>query len=300
MVTAQIDFVGLGFGSNDILCVLPEIPMDNKVRIIEHLIQGGGPAATSTVAAARLGMSAAFIGTVGDDEAGKRIIDDFESEGVRTENMVVRKNSVSPVAYCWIEQSSGKRSVAWTSGNLEKLLPGELNMNLIRNAKILHLDGHQLPAAVAAAKEAKKHNVLVNFDAGSLYPGVEELLPYCDIVIASESFARSYSKEDDLDKAIFKLAEIGAPVIGITMGEAGSMVLDKGVIKRCPAFKINPVDTTGAGDVFHTGFALRYLETQDLMECMRFASAVSALKCLKLGGRSGIPTRSQVDEFLKN
>ena len=83
------------------------------------------------------------------------------------------------------------------------------------------------------------------------------------------------------------------------MGDQGSMVLDNGTILRCPAFKIQPVDTTGAGDVYHAAFGVRYLETQDLMDCMRFASAVSALKCLKLGGRTGIPTRTEVDDFLK-
>ena len=84
------------------------------------------------------------------------------------------------------------------------------------------------------------------------------------------------------------------------MGENGSMVLDRGKILRCPAFRITPVDTTGAGDVYHTGFALRYLETHDLMESMRFASAVSALKCLQPGGRTGIPSREEADEFLEN
>ncbi len=77
-------------------------------------------------------------------------------------------------------------------------------------------------------------------------------------------------------------------------------LLDNGKILHCPAFSVKPVDTNGAGDVFHAAFAVRYLETQNLMECMRFASAVSAFKCLKLGGRAGIPNRKDVDEFLKN
>ena len=67
----QCDFVGLGFCSNDYLALLPEIPIDNKVQMLEHLVQGGGPAATAVVAAARLGLSAAFIGVTGDDEPGK-------------------------------------------------------------------------------------------------------------------------------------------------------------------------------------------------------------------------------------
>ncbi len=296
----RIDFVGVGFCSNDYLSLLPEIPIDSKVQMLEHVVQGGGPAATSTVAAARLGLSSAFISVVGDDDPGKRILRDFEAEGVSTRGMIVRKNETSPIAYCWIDAPTGKRSVAWTRGTLAELTAEEVDLDLIRNAKAVHIDGHNPVGALAAVKEAKKHGVLVNFDAGTLRPGVKELLPYADLLIASEAFARGYTGENDLDKAIFKLAEIGSQVVGITMGEQGSMVLDHGKILRCPAFRITPVDTTGAGDVYHTGFCVRYLETHDRMECMRFGSAVSALKCLKLGGRTGIPTRRQVDEFLAN
>ena len=294
----QCDFVGLGFCSNDYLALLPGIPIDNKVQMLEHLVQGGGPAATATVAAARLGLSAAFIGVAGDDEPGKWILRDFETEKVSTEGMVIRKGHTSAIAYCWIDSPIGKRSVAWTRGTLPELKAEEVNLELVRQAKILHLDGHNPQAALAAAKEARRHDIPVLLDAGTLRDGVRELLPYVTVLIASELFARQYSGQNDLRKAIFKLAETGAEVTGVTMGKDGSMVLDGGKILHCPAFEIEPVDTTGAGDVYHAGFAVRYLETHDLMECMRFASAVSAIKCLKLGGRAGIPVRQQVDEFL--
>lgn len=296
----KADFVGLGFCSNDYLAILPEIPLDNKVQMLEHLVQGGGPAATSTVAAARLGVSAAFIGTVGDDEPGKKIISDFEAEGVSTENMLIRRGAASAIAYCWIEGPTGKRSVAWTRGSLEELQAEEVDLELIRHAKILHIDGHNPKGALAAVKEAKKHNIIVNFDAGTLRDGVPELLPYTTILIASEKFAGQYSGEEDLEKALLKLGEIHAPVTGLTMGEKGSLFLDKGEILHIPAFPISAVDTTGAGDVFHAAFGVRYMETGDLRESARFASAVSAIKCLKLGGRAGIPTREVVNEFLKN
>ena len=294
----RTEFVGLGFCSNDYLSLLPEIPIDNKVQMLEHLVQGGGPAATATVAAARLGLSAAFISTVGDDDPGKRILLDFEAEKVSTRAVVVRPGMTSPVAYCWIDAPTGQRSVAWTRGTLPELKPEEVDLELVRNAKMLHIDGHNPAGALAACREAKKHGVLVNFDAGTLRDGVPELLPYADILIASEKFARQYSGLDDLEQALRELGEVGAAVTGVTMGDKGSMVLDRGGILHCPAFKIKPVDTTGAGDVYHAGFGVRYLETRDLMECMRFGSAVSALKCLKLGGRAGIPSRAEVDAFL--
>lgn len=293
------DFVALGFCSNDHLCLLPEIPLDAKVQMLEHQIQGGGPAATAAVSAARLGMSAAFVGTIGDDADGQTILREFEAEGVSTESLRVRSACSSPIAYCWIDQPSGKRSVAWTRGNLPELNPDEVDLTCIAQAKILHLDGHQPKAALAAAKTAREHGILVNLDAGTLRDGVPELIEYVDILIASEAFARQYSGESDLEKALPKLAQAGARVTGCTMGEAGSMLYDQGKLIRCPAFKVEVVDTTGCGDVFHAAFGIRYLETRDPVESQRFAAAVSALKCRKLGGRAGIPNRLEVENFLR-
>lgn len=295
-----IDFVGLGFCSNDYLSLLPEIPIDHKVQILEHLIQGGGPAATATVAAARLGVSTAFISMVGDDDAGKRILTDLEAEGIDTSSMIRRPGSSSPVAYCWIDQPTGKRSIAWTRGTLKELLPSELDMDRIRSAKVLHLDGHNTEAAIAAAEEAHKAGVLVNLDAGTIRPGIEKIIANTDIFFTSEYFARTWTGEEDLEKALRKLLDAGAKVTGITIGSEGSIAWDNGKIIHCPAADISPiVDTTGAGDTFHGAFAVRYLECGDIPESMRFASAVAGLKCTKLGGRTGLPDRKTVDEFLK-
>ena len=252
----RADFIGLGFCSNDYLAVLPEIPIDHKLQMLEHLVQGGGPAATAAVAAARLGVTASFVGVVGDDDPGKRIIRDFEAEHVATDGIVIRRGSESAIAYCWIEQSTGKRSVAWTRGTLQELQAEEVDLEAVRNAKVLHIDGHNPRAALAAVKEARKHGVIVNFDAGTLRDGVPELLPYVTILIASEKFAVQYANDSDMERALLKLGEIGAPVTGLTMGDRGSLILDNGQIRHCPAFPITPVDTTGAGDVFHAAFAV--------------------------------------------
>ncbi len=294
-----IEYVALGFCSNDYLSILPEIPLDGKVQILEHLVQGGGPAATSAVAASRLGWKAAFLGSIGDDAPGTKILDDFKAEGVDCSGIRIREHSASPIAYCWIEAPTGKRSVAWTRGSLKELRPEEVDMGLVQNARVLHLDGHHTEAAIAAAKMAKQSGTLVNFDAGTVRPGVEELVKLSDILFTSEHFAFQWTGETDPGKALPKLQECGARVTGITLGEKGSAAWVGGKVVFCPAFRIKPVDTTGAGDVFHTGFAVRYLECGDIPESMRFASAVSALKCLKPGGRTGIPSRAETEDFLK-
>ena len=294
-----IDFVGLGFCSNDYIAILPEIPIDRKVQMLEHLVQGGGPAATATVAAARLGMKSALISVTGDDDPGQRIIRDLEDENVHTGAMIVRENSSSPIAYCWIDQPTGKRSIAWTRGSLRELDPKELDMELILQAKILHLDGHNPAAAIVAAREAHRHGVLVNLDAGTIRPGVEKIIENTDILFTSEDFARAWTGENDLEKALLQLVKNGTKVTGITMGNQGSIAFDDGRIIHCPASPVSPVvDTTGAGDVFHSALGIKYLEQGDLYESMRFASAVAGLKCRKPGGRTAIPTRREVDDFL--
>ena len=232
------------------------------------------------------------------DEHGARIRRDLEGEGIYTGAMQIRKDCSSSIAYCWIEKATGKRSIAWARGNFAELSGDEVNLELIRKAKIVHFDGHNPQGAIAAAKEARQHGVIVSLDAGTLRPEIKDLLPYVTILIASEDFARCYTGEEDLEKALLKLGENGSEVTGITMGCKGSMVLENGKAVYCPAFKIQAVDTTGAGDVYHGAFAVRYCETRDLRESMLFASAVSALKCLKPGGRTGIPTRAEVEKFL--
>lgn len=295
---APVEFVAMGYCSNDYLCRVPQIPIDHKVEIIEHQIQGGGPAADAVVAAARLGLRTMFVTSVGNDDGGKRILADLAREGIDTSRIPVREGCGSPMAYCWID-SDGKRSVAWTHNGLRLLTAEEVPYDVIAGAKMLHLDGHHPEAALAAAKCAKENGVLFNFDAGTIRPGVEQLVELADLLIASEYFARTFTGEQDLDRALLKLAKYQAKVTGITLGAGGSIFYDNGEIRRFPIFPAPVVDTTGAGDSFHAGFAFRYLQTQDIAVCARFASAVAAIKCGKLGARAGLPTLEQVETFLK-
>ena len=146
---APVEFVAMGYCSNDYLCRVPQIPIDHKVEIIEHQIQGGGPAADAAVAAARLGLRTMFVTSVGNDDGGKRILADLAREGIDTSRIPVREGCGSPMAYCWID-SDGKRSVAWTHNGLRLLTAEEVPYDVIAGAKMLHLDGHHPEAALAA------------------------------------------------------------------------------------------------------------------------------------------------------
>jgi ribokinase len=297
----NFDYIGIGFCSNDHLAVLPFIPMDTKVRMLSHRIMGGGPAANSTAGAASLGKSAAFVGTVGDDADGDMILRDFRAQGVDTSMVKVRPGATSAIAYLWIEEKTGNRSCAWTREGLDELTADEIDPEAIASAKVLHVDGHNAAGAIAAAKVAREAGVLVNYDAGTHRDGMEDLLGLADLMICSEEFILKLTGLKDAEEAVRQVwAKYHPKVCGATMGVRGSMAFDGKDFVRCPAFKVEKVvDTTGCGDLFHTGFAIRYLETQDLMECQRFGAAVSAIKCRGLSGRPpSAPTRAEVEAFL--
>ncbi len=299
----KAEYVGIGYCSNDHLAVVPFIPMDTKVQMRRHAILGGGPAGNSTAAAAALGKKAAFIGTVGDDPDGRAILSDFAAQGVDTSAMKVRQGATSAIAYLWIEEKTGNRSCVWTREGLTELSSDEVDLDLVRGAQVLHVDGHQPQAAIAAAKAANEAGVLVNYDAGTHRDGMQELLPLADLLICSEEFILKLTGLADAEAAVRKVYETYRPkVCGATMGVKGSMCFDGRDFVKMPAFQVEKVvDTTGCGDLFHTGFAVRYLETQDLAECQRFAAAVSAIKCRGLSGRPpSAPTREEVEDFLKS
>ena len=295
------DFISLGFVSNDHLAIVPFIPMDTKVKMLSHAIIGGGPAGNAAAGAVALGMDVAFAGTVGDDADGRMILDEFAREGVDTSMVKVRKGATSAIAYLWVEEKTGNRSCVWTREGLTELTADEIDAESVAKAKILHLDGHNAAGAIAAAKVAREAGVLVNYDAGTHRDGMHELLGLADLMVCSEEFILKLTGLKDAEEAVRQVfAKYKPKVCGATMGVRGSMCFDGKDFVKCPAFHVEKVvDTTGCGDLFHTGFAIRYLETHDLMECQRFGAAVSALKCRGLSGRPpSAPTRAEVESFL--
>ncbi len=296
------DFVGLGYGGMDTYCVLPRIPLDDKVQIQSMFRQGGGPASTATVAAARLGLRTALVSATGDDADGQEILHQLAAEGIDTRFVQVQTGAASPVAYCWIDAASGSRSIAWSLGTVAYLDAKDIDPTAFSDTYALHLDSHHPAAAIQAAAAVRAGGGTVFLDAGTYNDRTCSLLPSCDVVIASEPFARGLVGRDDPAAAIRSLHERGAKWAGVTLGKQGSMMSDGRETITLPIHPVEPiVDTTGAGDVYHGAFVTRYVDfvkagqTPELRECMQFATVVAGLKCRALGGRTAIPTRAEVD-----
>lgn len=293
-----IEIVGLGYCGLDYLCLAPRIPIDDKVEALETLTQGGGPSATAIYAAGKLGAKTAFIGVRGDDSRGLAIDAGLKEVSVNTSSMIIRKNVESPAAFCWTEAETGKRSIVWTRGALKPVDPEELNLDLIASSKVLHLDGHQTKAALKAAEYAASKDVAVSIDAGTIVPEIEKLLDFCNIIIASEKFAERFTGKSNPEKSVKMLYRKNCRFSAVTLGSDGSLGFDGKELFRQAPYDVKVVDTTGAGDVFHGAFVYKYAKGGNWRECMRFATGVSALKCTKFGGRTGIPTLNELEKFL--
>jgi ribokinase len=269
-------------------------PPDVKCEFIDMVAQGGGPVATALVALARWGISSTFAGVLGNDQFGAIIKESLEVEGIDTSGVRVREGFDSQFAFILAEPGIGRRTIFWRRPTGPPPDPEEINYRIIQNAQVVHTDGFFPEATLAACKAAKEAGVRVVVDAGSLREGMLDIARLSDYFLASETFAESFVGEGKPLDACFRLAEIGPRVVGVTLGPRGYVALDRGRIIERPAYAVEAVDTTGCGDVFHAGFIYGLIQNWDVDKSLDFAAWAAAMVSLKLGGRSGIPTLSEM------
>lgn len=292
--------IGLGQCSLDILGQLDSYPeLDEKAELNALLVQGGGPVATALVTLSRLEVPVAMVGAVGDDRFGTQIRDGLMLEKVNCTHLVQSSGCSSQVAFIAVD-GQGHRNIFWHRGTASAVVPEGFTALLAGSARVLHLDGLHLDAAIAAARLARCRKVVTVLDAGTLRPGLEELLPLIDHLVVSERFASQFIGRDDPQGAAAALAKFGAEAVTVTLGKAGSLSRGaSGHVFHQPAFAVDVVDTTGCGDVYHGGYIYGLLQGWPLQETVRFAAACAALKARALGGRTAIPRLLEVENYLR-
>ena len=270
--------VGIGAAVFDILMTVDAFPReDTKLRGLETKFQCGGPCATGLVAISKLGESASYMGTVGDDMYGTFVKAEMERYGVDTSCVKV-----------------------WNRGEAAAPTVEDVDLDVLKQAKYLHLDGNQLDCAIFAAKKAHEMGVTVSMDAGGAYPNIEKLLPLVDVLIPSEEFSMKVTGCATAKEAAAVLQERYHPqILVITQGSKGGFIWENGREVRYPVFPVKAIDSNGAGDTFHGAFVAARLKGMDVYEACRFASAASALKCTRFGAQQGIPGYEEVLEFMK-
>jgi sulfofructose kinase len=298
----QFDVVGVGLNATDTLILLPHFPAyGGKVPFEREILSPGGQVASALVTCAKLGLSAKYIGTVGDDERGRVQLESLRVSGLNLEDVEVRRNCPNQSAYILVDQSTGERTVLWKRDECLRIDPASLTPEKITCARLLHIDGHDTQAVARAAEIARAHRIPVTVDVDTIYPGFERVLPNVDYLVASSEFPSRWTSERDPFRALALIQdEYHMPVAAMTLGSHGALARADGRFIYSPAFVVNCIDTTGAGDVFHGAFCYAVLQNMPLRETLEFSNAMAALNSTALGARGGIATVEQAQALMRS
>ena len=287
-----IDVLCVGYACVDINFNAPHHPAsDEKIRALSMHSCGGGPASNAAVAISRLGGQAAFAGYLGRDAFGDAHLMELLEAGVQTKG-VDRGDAATPVAAITIKPDGERSIVDYRAPTA--LAPKDMISLSSLPARVLLVDGHQPLLSIKLVEEARRLGIPSVLDAGSVHDGTMSLYKKVDYLISSEKFAQQFSGEGDPRKALASF-DGKAPFTAVTWGSDGVYWQDDDGQHHMPAFDIEAVDTTGAGDAFHGAFALGLAQLMELKTNLRRACATAALTCLKVGARSALPDRARVE-----
>jgi sulfofructose kinase len=299
--TSVVDIVGVGLNATDTIIRLPHFPAFNsKVEFRVSEILPGGQVATAVTACAHWGLKARYVGKIGDDPAGVLQQSEMQKSGIEAHWIVVPECQ-SQSSFILVDEISGERTVLWKRDARLELLPSEIEREWVVQARLLHVDGHDCAGATEAARWARSARIPVTADLDNLYPGVEALLENVDYAIASREFhTRLCGESDPLISLPAVASRFGCRLTAATLGADGVLAWDGARFHYSPAFAIKPVDTTGAGDVFHAAFAYALLRGDDLPRSLEFSCAAAGLSCLGMGARGGIASLKEIGELIGN
>ncbi len=279
--------VGLGACVMDTLISCNTYPVeDTKMKADNIFVSGGGPVGNALVIMSKLGVKCFVLGALADDNASEYLINDFNRYNVDTSYIYREKCTSSFTSYILLNDKNNTRTCVFDRGTVSDE-PSNLNFSVLDDADVLHLDGNYLNCAIEAAKYAKSRGVKVSLDAGGLYPGIERLLPYVDLLIPSAEFAMGITKTTTIVDAINVLSKKYNPeILVVTDGVNGGYFFNGQNAIHYDSIKVNAVDTNGAGDTFHGAFVVAYCDGKSVEDCCDFASKVAAYKCQNKGVRT--------------
>ncbi len=290
--------VCVGITVLDRIWYLDDLPKEGGKYVAKDYTEvGGGPAATAAVAAAKLGAEVDFIGRVGDDDTGRRLLAELESLGVNTRYTRVVKGARSSQSAVLVD-ASGERVIAnYPSADLPATADWLKEIDFSQWDSVL-ADVRWHEGAKQAFTLARQQGVPTVLDADVTPQDIAELVALSDHAAFSAPGLKRLTRIDNPLDALKKAQTLTNGQMYVTQGREGCYWLEKGELCHQPGYAVEVVDTTGAGDVFHGALALSLAQQMPSSEAVRFASAVAALKCTKPGGRAGIPDCDQTRSFL--
>jgi sulfofructose kinase len=274
---------------------------DGKVQAKDFFVVNGGCAANAALAIARLGGHAALAGPLGGpagvDHNGDRVLQALARERVDCSACQRIAGLATALSAIFIDARGDRMIVTYRDDRLAAIAPGDPE-GVVAAADIVLAD-NRYPAFVAPiCTAARRRGLPVVLDGDR--PAFEDdpLFRIASHLIFSAECLRETTGVADLAEGLGRIARNTAAFLAVSNGPNDIVFLEDGVVRHLPVFSVAAIDTLGAGDVFHGGFTLRLAEGQGEREAMRFGAAAAGIKCSRLGGSAGAPTRAEVEAFL--
>lgn len=296
----MVSVICVGIAVLDEIFAVEAIPAKpGKFFASDYRSIGGGPASTAAVAAAAMGANTALWARVGEDRTGEQIVDELAGYGVDIAGIRRVPGARSGLSAVVVDGAGERLTINFADPALDTD-PAWLPLERIKAADVVLCDCRWPAGAETALRRARQDGRIALLD-GDITPDgtVKFLAPLASHVAFSQGGLRQFSGVDDPEAGLRLAAERMGGWLAVTLGADGCLVMEDGITRSVPAYRVEAVDTTGAGDVFHGALAVALAEGRDPLAATRFASATAALKCTRFGGRSGIPDRAQVDNFLR-
>lgn len=300
--------VVVGSSNTDMIIQLDRIPRPGETILGGQFTSAaGGKGANQAVAAARAGGEVTFVARVGDDMFGAQAIQGFVKDAINVDYVFKDRKSPSGVALIFVAKD-GENSIAVASGANGKLTPADLRKAqkeiAAANTLVMQLET-PLDTVAAAAKMAAEKGVRVILNPAPARALENDLLRWVTILTPNETEAEMLTGiRVTNDTAAAQAAKVllarGVQTVIITLGARGSFVATAEGSFLAPGFKVKPVDTTAAGDVFNGALAAALAEGQPLEAAVRFANAAGALSVTVMGAQPSAPTRRQIEKLLKS
>jgi len=293
ITTEQTDVLCVGHASYDLIfCVCKHPEADEKLFADQFIRCGGGPAANAAVLISKLGFKAAFSGYLGHDIYGNLHVQELQQHHIDT-RLLVRGSQPTPVSTILVKPD-GKRALINYKGDTPTIRSDRFVFSEI-HTKTLLFDGHEPDLSLALIEWARRKDIPTILDAGSLHTGTSALMDKVDYLVCSEKFALQYAGHEE--KALNRMAATASSVV-ITLGERGIIWHRHGKRGALPAYPIQAIDTTGAGDAFHGAFAAAVCANMDWLDILKYATAAGAFCCTRMGARHGLPDKKQHTDML--
>jgi len=287
-----------GIAVEDFLFKVDRFPAPGtKVRAGDLVATTGGCAANAAVAVARLGGRARFSGPVGTDDASRRFLDALAKTGVDPSGVLCVDGGSISVSGIFIDRD-GEKMVATLHGKgLDAATPPDAAA-LVADIDVLLVDNRFPAFVLPICRAAAARGIPVVLDVDKATTAGDPLFATASHLVFSSEALTATAGTADLGAALNGIAAGVRGFLAVTNGPDDVLWIERGTLRRLPVFAVEAVDTLGAGDSFHAGFALALAEGRDEVAAMRFGAATAALKCTRFGGISGTPQRQEVEALL--